>query len=189
MVEDEEALDLLDRGVLRVGPVELALDELAHLRVAGERGDARVLDPLLLRPRDDLLLVERDEHDRIRAAVAVHDRLRDPAGLLHVVLDVRGREVLAAGRDDDVLLPPGDEDVAVLVDAGDVAGVQPAVDHRAEARVVVLVVAVEDVRALQEQLAVLGDAALDAGQQPADRAEPVLLDRRVRRTVEVSVMP
>src|SRR6478672_2370868 len=121
VVEDEEALDLLDRGVLRVGPFELGLDELAHSRVAGERGDARVLDPLLARPRDDLLLVERDEHDRVRAAVAVHDRLRDPAGLLHVVLDVRGREVLAAGRDDDVLLPPRDEDVAVLVDARDVA--------------------------------------------------------------------
>ena len=38
MVEDRELLDLLDLGVLRVGAVELALDERAHLRVVGQRG-------------------------------------------------------------------------------------------------------------------------------------------------------
>src|SRR4051812_8872283 len=181
VVEDEEALDLLDLRVLLVCAVELGLDELTHLRVLGERGRARVVDALLLRPRDDLLLVERHEHHRVRAAVAVHDRLRDPPGLLHVVLEVGGRQVLAAGGDDDVLLPSGDEDVAVLVDARDVAGVQPAVDDRAEAGVVVAVVALEDVRPLEQELAVLADPALDAGQQLADRAEAVLRERRVRR--------
>src|SRR3954453_9289462 len=125
VVEDEEALDLLDVRVLLVRTVELGLDELAHLRVPGERGRARVLDALLPRPRDDLLLVERHEHHRVRAAVAVHDRLRDPPGLLHVVLEVGGRQVLAAGGDDDVLLASGDDDVAVLVDGREVAGVQP----------------------------------------------------------------
>ena len=57
---------------------------------------------------------------------------------------------------------------------------QPSID-RAEARVVVLVVAAKMFGPLSEQLAVVGDAHLDAGQQPADRAEAVLLDRRVRR--------
>ena len=43
------------------------------------------------------------------------------------------------------------------------------------------VVALEDVVALDEQLAVVGDPRLDAGQRAADRAEAVVLDRRVRR--------
>src|SRR3954462_14576242 len=53
VVEDEEPLDLLDAGVLRVPPVELALDELEHLRMLGERRRARVLDAPLLGPRHD----------------------------------------------------------------------------------------------------------------------------------------
>jgi hypothetical protein len=60
VVEDEEALDLLDLGVLGVGRVELGLDQRAHLVVLGQRGDRGVLDAVLLAPGDDLLLVERD---------------------------------------------------------------------------------------------------------------------------------
>ena len=135
--------------------------------------------PCSLRPRHDLLLVEGDEHHRVGTPVAVHDGLGDPARLLEVVLEVGGREVLAAGGDDDVLLAARDVDVAVLVDRAQVAGVQPAVDDRAEARVVVAVVALEDVVALEEQLAVVGDPRLDAGQRAADRPEAVVLDRRV----------
>ena len=179
MVEDEEALDLLDLGVLGVGLVELALDERAHLVVLGERGERGVLDAVLLGPRHDLLLVEGDEHDGVRTPVAVHDGLRDPARLLEVVLEVGRREVLAAGGDDDVLLAARDVDVAVIVDGAEVAGVQPPVDDGAEARVVVAVVALEDVVALEEQLAVVGDPRLDAGQHAPDRAEAVVLDRRV----------
>ena len=117
--------------------------------------------------------VERDQRDRVRAPVAVHHGLRDPARLLEVVLEVRRREVLAARRDDDVLLAAGDLEVAVLVELAEVAGVQPAVLDRAERRVVVLVVALEDVRAPDQDLAVVGDPDLDARQRPADRAELV----------------
>jgi hypothetical protein len=46
---------------------------------------------------------------------------------LELVLPLAGRDVLAAGRDDDVLHPVGDVEVAVVVDPADVAGVQPAV--------------------------------------------------------------
>ena len=142
----------------------------------GELG--RVLgQPVLVGEVDDLLGVERDQHDRVGPAVAVHDGLRDPARLLEVVLDVGRRQVLAARGDDDVLLAAGDEEEAVVVERAEVAGVQPAVDDRAEARVVVLVVAAEDVRALDQDLAVVGDADLAPRQRLADRAEPVVLDR------------
>ena len=55
---------------------------------------------------------------------------------------------------------------------------QPSID-RAEAGVVVAVVALEDVVALEQQFAVVGDPRLDAGQRAADRPEAVVLDRRV----------
>ena len=54
---------------------------------------------------------------------------------------------------------------------------QPS-DDGAEARVRAVVVAVEDVRAFDEDLAVLGDLQLDAGQRAADRAELVVGDGR-----------
>ena len=46
----------------------------------GERGHVG-RQALLLGPGHDLLLVERHEHDGVGPAVAVHDRLRDPAAL------------------------------------------------------------------------------------------------------------
>src|SRR3954464_10569965 len=178
VVEDAELLDLLDLGVVRVDAVDLALDELDDLRVRGQRGHRGVLDALLTRPRKDLLLVERDQRDGIRPPVAVHHALRDPARLLHLVLEVRRRQVLAARGDDDVLLAPDDRHVAVLVDRREVAGVQPPVDDRAERGVRILVVAGEDVLALDEQLAVVGDLELDAGQRPSHRPELVRLGAR-----------
>ncbi len=67
---------------------------------------------------------------------------------------------------------------------------QPAVVDGAEARVGVVVVAVEDVRALDQDLAVLGDLQLDAGQRAADRAEAGGSRRvEVVAAVAVSVMP
>ena len=64
-------------------------------------------------------------------------------------------------------------DEAVVVDLADVAGAQPAVlaEHLAR-RLLVLVVAGEDGLAPDQQLAVVGDAQLDAGQRRPDRAEP-----------------
>ena len=59
--------------------VELGLDQRAHLR-ARWASDGDVLgSPCSLGPGHDLLLVERDQHDRVRPAVAVHHGLRDPA--------------------------------------------------------------------------------------------------------------
>ena len=51
VVEDEEALDLLDRAYFALARSSSAWMSSRTCRVAGERGDARVLDPLLPRPR------------------------------------------------------------------------------------------------------------------------------------------
>ena len=75
-----------------------------------------------------------------------------------------------------VLLAVGDVEEAALVDAPDVAGVEPAVlvEHLG-GRLGVVVVAAHDARAPDEDLAVLGDAHLGARHRPADRA--VLVSR------------
>ena len=134
----------------------------------------------LLGPRDDLLLVERDERDGVGPAVAEHHGLRDPARLLELVLEVGRRDVLAARRDDDVLLAARDAQVAVLVEGAEVARVEPAVLDRPEGLLRVLVVALEDVAAADEDLAVIGDLHLAARDRPPDGAELVVLDGRGR---------
>src|SRR2546430_17267036 len=88
--------------------------------------------------------------------------MRNPAGLLDVILEVGRRDVLAAGGDDDVLLAPGDVEEAVLVHAAEGAGVEPAVDEGLARRIGGLVVAAEDVVAAKEDLAVLRDLHLNA---------------------------
>ena len=128
--------------------------------------------PELLGQRGRLLRIEREERHQVRAAVAHHHRLRDPAALLQPVLQVGGRDVLAARGDDDVLLATGDVEEAVLVEPAEVPGVEPAVLERLAGGGLVLVVALEDVRALDQHLAVLGDPHLHAVERPAHRAEP-----------------
>ena len=63
----------------------------------------------------------------------------------------------------------------------DVAGVVPAVGvHRPGGRLGVAPVALEEGRAAEEDLAVVGDPELDRRHRPADRPEPVVLAGRAR---------
>src|SRR5439155_26527230 len=63
---------------------------------------------------------------------------------------------------------------AILVELPEVAGVEPAVGvERRACRRFVLPVALEDVRSVRDDLAVLGDLHLDAGKRDADRSETV----------------
>src|SRR5205085_12016151 len=103
--------------------------------------------------------VERDECGDEGPAVTDHQRLRDLAIRLQIVLDVRRRDVLAARGDEDVLLAIGDRDEAVGIDLGDVARPEPAVfAQNVVRRVLVLEVAGEDGGAPNQQLAVLAQA-------------------------------
>ena len=131
-------------------------------------GHALVLGPLL-----KTLGARRDQHHQVGAAVADDDRVVDQGRTFEFGLDGLWCDVLAAGGDDDVLLAVGDADEAVVVDLGDVAGEEEAVavkDLRGLVREVP--VALHDRRALDAELAVVGDLDLDVGDRPADGAEP-----------------
>src|SRR5579862_4715041 len=78
VVEDGELLDLLDLGVVGVGAVELILNQLPDRLLVRKRN--KILgQTLFLGPRQDLLGVERDQRDRIRAPISVHHGVRDVA--------------------------------------------------------------------------------------------------------------
>src|SRR4051812_32703388 len=136
-VEDRELLHLLDLREVLVGGVDRLLDVLASAVLAVA-----------------VVAVDRHERDQVRTVVAVHDRLRDHRAVGDLLLDVRRRDVLARRGDDDLLRPPGDREVALLVDHAEVAGVEPAVVVEDLLRLVLeAVVALEDVWAPDEDLA------------------------------------
>ena len=92
------------------------------------------------------------------------------SGLARIgILERGGRDVLAAGRDDDLLLAAGDREEAVGVERAEVAGAEPAVVERRCRRLGVLPVLLEDVDALHLDLAVVGEPQVDAR---AGRARP-----------------
>src|SRR5712671_3080519 len=125
-LDQEEFLDGLDPREIDVDRLDLALDQIldrrgpAQARIIGE-GNVVVLRKFL-----DILLVDHDEAGEIRPLVADHDRVRDIGREFQLVLDLRGRDVLAARGDDDVLHPVGDLHKTFVVDRADVAGVQPS---------------------------------------------------------------
>lgn len=73
------------------------------------------------------------------------------------VLELRRRHVLTACGDDQFLLPAGDVEIAVL-EAADVAGVEPVIVDRLGGGLRVVPIAGEHHRSLQQHLAILGDA-------------------------------
>lgn len=71
-VDDDEALDPLPRVDLGVQLLDIAFDEFANLRGAGEVGEVAVLDLVLPRPREECVGLERHEgHDE--PAAFTHD--------------------------------------------------------------------------------------------------------------------
>src|ERR1700733_13602337 len=100
------------------------------------------------------------------------------------VLEHRGRDVLAAGGDDELLLPPGDGQESLVVEFADIAGAEPAVlgEGLLGSRLV-LPVAREDGRPADQNLAVVTDLDRGTGQRLPDGADLVAVrpvDRRRR---------
>ncbi len=80
------------------------------------------------------------------------------------------REGRAVGEFADILGAVDDDELALLVEEAGIAGLQPAVGRqRVPRHLLLLVVAHEDVGALQHDLAAVVDLDLDARDRPADR--------------------
>ena len=107
-----ERLDLLDRVVPGVDRVDDALDQGHHLGFAGQVAVGGVADAAPLRPLPDGVELDADERGQERAPVADDDRLLDERRGLQRVLDLARGDVLATGRDDDVLGAVGDLQMA-----------------------------------------------------------------------------
>ena len=98
------------------------------------------------------------------------------------MLELHGRDVLAARCLEQRLLAVGDLEEPVLVDLADVAGREPAALEEDLLRLLLaLVVALGDVRRAREDLAVRRDLELDAGDRAADADRPVR--ERARRAL------
>ena len=119
----------------------------AHVGVVGQLGQRLVGLAVGGRPHRGDLGVEHQQRRDELAGVADRARLADERDHLQGGLEVRRADVLAARRDDQLLLAVDDLEVALVVDHADVAGVQPAVDHRLGGLVGLLEVALEDVAA------------------------------------------
>ena len=127
--------------------------------VVAQLGDAVVSGPAVRgQPLRQRLLVDGDQRGDERLPVADHHALADQRVRPDPVLQHRRGDVLAAGGDDDLLLAPGDLQVAVVVELAQVAGVEPAVgvEHLGGGRLVVPV-PLEDQVAGDQDLAVVGD--------------------------------
>ena len=148
--------------------------------------------PWLGGPRGDDVGIEHEQRGQVGPGLADDAGLSDQRLRLQRRLEVRGRDVLAARGDDELLLAVDDAQVAVVVELADVAGVQPAVGVERLGRALGIVeVAAEDVAAAAEHLAVVGQAQLHAGDGPPHRARahPDRVPRhgpgRLRESVEL----
>src|SRR5437899_5887195 len=162
---DRPPADLLTARELRVRVADDLIDRGAVLRLKEHRVDLQRLAGAL--ETDD-----RGEHRPLRRRDLLEPRVGGED-----VFDVLGIHLEAVGERDHVLLPSVQPEEAVRVELAKVAGVEPAilVDRRAGG-FLVLPVALEDVRSVRDDLALVGDLHQDAGQGNADRAQAVTVE-------------
>src|SRR6202165_1256256 len=136
--------------------------------------------------RRALLAIKRQQGGDERAPVTDRDRMRDERVLLPELLDVAGRDVLATGGDDEILLAVGDAQVPIAVELADITGVQPPVGQCFRSGLRLLVVAGKHDATLHQALPVFGESHLvaahglahsaDAGfARPVHRGQPGVL--------------
>ena len=145
---------------------------------------------MVLRELGHVVLVDEDQRDQVLPAVANDHRVLDVGAELQLVLDVGGRDVLAAGGDDDILFPVHDSEIAVFPRTN-VPRVQPTVPiDGLGGQFMVLEVPLEHVRAPRQDFAVVRERHLDPGHRLSDRARARLLypvDRDHPRRLRLSV--
>ncbi|MDD9985441.1 MAG: hypothetical protein OXQ31_04130 [Spirochaetaceae bacterium] len=139
--------------------------------------------PLVGAPDDGggfLRLLQQEDGVHLRSAVGIqpdHGRVGDRRVGLQHLLHVLGIDVAAVGQDDHVLLAALDVEVALRVQEALVAGLVPLSIERARRLLRRLPVALGDVRPAHQDLAVVGDAHVDARHRPAHRVEAGIVQR------------
>ena len=119
--------------------------------------------------------IQRDQRADEGLRIPHNNGLGDDRAGRNRVLQRCGTDVLSTRGDDDVLFPAGDEDEAIVVDRGQIAGMQPAVgiDHAA-VKALAAIVSNEDVGTLDQQLVVIRKPHGDARSGTPDRTDLVL---------------
>src|SRR5215467_9260145 len=126
--QDGEALDLLHPRQLAVAGVDRGVDGGVDGRVGGQGGGGGVAGAVVGGEGGGRVGVEHDQRDHVGPPVADGHYLGDQrAGGQHGVFDVGRGHVLARRVDDQLFLAVDDPHVSVVIDGGDVAGVQPPV--------------------------------------------------------------
>ena len=99
--------------------------------------------------------IGRQQRRQVRLAVTEDDGLGNELVEFELVLDGLRSDVLAAGRDDDLLFTVDDVDKTLVIDMGDVAGLELAVFEYLCGRLLVFEIAFHDLGALDQQLSIL----------------------------------
>ena len=171
--EDHKLANRLGTRHSVVREVDRALDFREHSGVDSclRERHAGIL-AVVVQPHRKHLGVERDQGADERFLIADHHHLADERIRPDRVLECGRSDVLAAGRHDDLLLAAGDGQETVSVEVADVAGLEPAlIIERLRGRLRVLPVLLEDVHALDLDLAVVDHPNRDTGERGADSAD------------------
>src|SRR5262249_48822132 len=118
------------------------------------------------------LRIENDQGRYERALVANDTRLTDERLQLERILQIRGRDVLPAGSNDDLFFSIDDPKEALGIDLGDVTEMRPSLRIECfSGQLRFLVVSRGNVAAADEQLAVGRQADLDTRHGRPDGAD------------------
>ena len=160
----------------RVRFIHVLLDLFAHCGVRGQTVNRRLRGQSVCgQPDGQRLRVERHQRADERALVAHHHAMLHDRALGDLLLQRDGGDVLAAGGDNNVLDAAGDDDAALVINLGQIAGPEPAVGGERLGRFLgQIMVAAEHVRALDLQLALIGNTNRGAGSGLAHRADHIV---------------
>src|SRR5690606_15522813 len=137
-------------------------DQVLHFGLARQVDIPGIGKPAPLGPVAHGFEIDVDEGTHLAAARPKSNRLFDVGEELELVLDVLGGEQAAVGELADILCPVDDLELAVGIEIAGVPRVIPAVSREGFSRGLgVLVVSLEQTRALDLNFTVFGDTDLD----------------------------